>query len=191
MTNNPKYIIIHCTDTSYTKSFDQLDAVNQYHKEREFSKSSLGYYVGYHNLITGDTNHVCRLETDEGSHCNQVVNGLSINFQSLGICIGFDGDIEMPTDIQYKLLQEKIWAWQDKYNIPNEMVKFHRDFKPEKTCPGSLITNEWLKKLLSRPSSIPTEKCIDEREFNALKSKIGLYEALITSIMDIINKFKK
>jgi hypothetical protein len=98
--------------------------------------------VGYHYLITGEREYKCRADTDVGAHCNQGYDGKtvyqpgtydstkikSMNYQSIGICVGFDGDIEYPTPIQYGLLQKRIWALQDKYNIPNENVKFHRFF---------------------------------------------------------------
>lgn len=168
MKNDPKYIIIHCTDCPYRVIQNQYIACNQWHKDRNFPISSLGQYIGYHCLITDGINYKCRLETDEGAHCNQGFDGktvyqpgqkpagvLSMNFQSLGIAIGFDGDSEMPTNPDYVLLQKQVWAWQDFYNIPNERVYFHRFFAP-KTCPGKLITDQWLKDLLTRP--LPIEK---------------------------------
>lgn len=141
--NRPQYILIHCSDDSYTNCFDQLNKINIYHRdERGFPISSLGYWVGYHRLITGDKNYQCRLDTDVGAHCNQGYDGKtvyapgtyddtkikSMNFQSLGICWGGDGDIQFPTPIQYGLLQKQIWEWQDKWKIPNENVLFHRYF---------------------------------------------------------------
>lgn len=190
MINKPKYIIIHCTDYSYKLMPNQFEACNSWHKDRGFPKSSLGLYIGYHSLITGDTNYPCRLETDEGAHCNQVVDGLSMNFQSLGVCIGFDGDIEMPTDKQYELLQKQVWEWQDKHGIPSSNVKFHRYYSLAKTCPGSLVTEEWLNKLLIRPINTSNEKCIDNSEIMAIKSKLSLYETLIGSILKLIDNFK-
>lgn len=151
MKNNPKYIIVHCSDVSYKISTDQLKSINVYHRDvRGFPVSSLGYYVGYHRLITGGKNTQCRLDSDEGAHCNQVKDGLSMNFQSLGVCIGFDGDEEMPSPFDTKVLQDQIWRWQDQYKISNDRVYFHRDFATNKTCPGSLITREWLDRLLIR-----------------------------------------
>ena len=75
--NNPKYLILHCSDDSYTNCFDQLTKIDRYHKERGFPQSSLGFFVGYHYLITGDKEYQCRADTDEGAHCNQQLNGLS------------------------------------------------------------------------------------------------------------------
>lgn len=189
--NNPKYIILHCSDVSYTKVFDQLKSINQYHRdERGFPKSSLNLFVGYHYLITGEREYQCRLDTDEGAHCNQHENGLSLNFQSIGICVGFDGDIEYPTATQYALLQKRVWALQDKYGIPNDKVRFHRQYATSKTCPGSLITDKWLATLLKRPvvTSIPEKpvemRCVaEEAQIKALKEQLGWFDKLITLLM--------
>lgn len=118
--------------------------------------SSLGLFVGYHRLITGDKNYQCRLDTDVGAHCNQKEGGVSVNFQSLGVCIGFDGDIEFPLATHYQMLQQQVWDWQDVYHIPNENIRFHRYYAyvEGKTCPGSLMTDQWLKYLLHRPLPI-------------------------------------
>lgn len=124
----PRWIIIHCSDVSYRTAYDQLSAIENYHRSQMFPISSLGYHTGYQHLITGGKNYECRRDNEIGAHCNTVVNGLSMNEQSLGVCVGFDGDIEyMPQD-WYDLLQKQVWAWQDKHNIPDERVKFHRYF---------------------------------------------------------------
>lgn len=185
--NNPKYLILHCSDDSYTNCFDQLTKIDRYHKERGFPQSSLGFFVGYHYLITGDKEYQCRADTDEGAHCNQQLNGLSMNFQSIGICWGGDGDIQYPTPIQYGLLQKRVWALQDKYHIPNENVRFHREFATSKTCPGSLLTKQWLSTLLIRPveTKIPPKPiehtCIaQENEIERLKETLSWYEKVLS-----------
>lgn len=151
--NTPEYIIAHCSDVSQDDLKNQFVSINNYHRDvRLFPVSSLGIYVGYHRLITGGKNYKCREDFEVGAHCNNVVNNVSMNFKSLGVCIGFDGDIEMPTTEHVKLLQQQIWEWQDKYKIPNERVKFHRDYATNKTCPGRLITREWLDEILKRPA---------------------------------------
>lgn len=149
--NLPKWILVHCTDHPRSLIADQFESCDLWHKTRTFPLSSLGYYIGYHRLITGEKNYQARLDTDVGAHCNQQVDGVSLNFQSLSVCVGFDGDIEQMTAMEYALLQKQVWEWQDKYHIPNEKVKFHRDFATNKTCPGSLISKAWLTELLKRP----------------------------------------
>lgn len=198
--NNPKYLILHCSDVSYSTNPDQLISIDRYHRdERGFPKSSLNFWCGYHYLITGEKEYQCRADTDEGAHCNQGYDGVkvyqpgtydntkikSMNFQSIGICVGFDGDIEYPTPIQYGLLQKRIWTLQDRYGIPDCNVKFHRDFATSKTCPGSLITDQWLATLLIRPIETPIppkpieRTCVaEEAQIKELKERLKWYEIL-------------
>lgn len=190
--NNPKYILIHCTDYSYRLLPDQRKACEGWHKDRDFPVSSLGSQVGYHRLVTGGTNYQCRLDTDEGAHCNQLENGLSMNFQSLGICIGFDGDIEMPPSDDYFMLQQQVWDWQDKYNIPASKVRFHRYYAKDKTCPGTLITDQWLQDLLTRPKPVPVipklDTCIAEKaEIAILTKKVSWYTSIVDKIKLFLN----
>lgn len=151
MPNNPLYIIFHNSAVSYKSLADQFASINAYHKEEGFDLSSLGYYVGYQRLITGGKNYQCRADLEHGCHTNQIVNGLSMNWQSLGICIGFNGDVEMPEQIDLDLFIAQVHAWQKAYNIPNDRVLFHRQFNTLKTCPGALITQEWLVSTLWGP----------------------------------------
>ena len=183
--NTPKFLIIHCTDYSYTKMYDQYVACNGWHKDRDFPISSKGLYIGYHDLYTGGKHYVCREDNEVGAHCNQKDNGVSLNFQSKGHCVGFDGDIEEMPAMEYALLQKQIWADQDTYKIPNENVRFHRYWAKDKTCPGSLINDLWLKKLLTRPVTIittpksPETMCIaQEKVIKEQKEVIAWYEKL-------------
>lgn len=178
MKNDPKFIVIHCTDVSWRTLRDQFKSVNEYHRvDREFPVSSLGYYVGYQRLITGGRNYQARLDTDEGAHTNQVINGVSMNRQSLGICVGFDGDIELPHPGDYELLREQVRAWQGQYGIPNDRVYFHRRFATGKTCPGSLCTDAWLKALLAPAAVIKPEEQADKQ---------AAIQAQITTLMKLV-----
>lgn len=176
--NTPKYIVIHSTDVSWKKNPDQFLAVNSYHQSEAFPKSSLGYFVGYHRLITGGKNYKARQDFEGGAHTNQVVDGLSMNVQSLGICFGGDGDIEYPNPADYDLLQKQVWSWQDAYKIPNDKVFFHRHFNTAKTCPGSLLGDEWMRNLLARtPAPKPEDQ--EEKQKAILMQKISWLQQLI------------
>ena len=163
--NTPKYIIVHCSAISTKVSNNQFVSINNNHKQRDFPMSSLGYYIGYHYLLTNDREYQCRLDTDEGAHCNQSRDGLSINFQSIGICWSGDGDNEMPSENYRQLLQKRIWAIQDKYNIPNWNVYYHHFFAINKTCAGTMLNNQYLADLLKRPSNPQlTEPCVSAND---------------------------
>lgn len=213
--NNPKYIVVHCSDVSSKDQYDQYQSINTYHRDvRKFPASSLGVCIGYQHLITGGRDYLCRQDTDEGAHCNQGFDGtivyqpgpvdnqhlgwppgtVSMNFQSLGICIGIAGDIEDVPDWAYTLLQSRIWAWQDKYAISNDKVFFHRKFNVQKTCPGSRITQAWLDELLTRPVVptlstpivIPTYPCTEEHEIiKTQTSQISNLRSLINSLISL------
>ena len=159
MKNNIKYIILHTSDVLESVLYNQFNSINKYHKDdRKFPISSLGYYVGYHWLITGGKKYQCRLDTDEGAHCNQKESGTSLNFQSIGICWGGDGDLELPSSENRRLLAELIKEKMKEYNIPRNKVKFHRDFILWKTCPGTLFDSKYLDSLLyEKPPEIYKE----------------------------------
>lgn len=184
MKNHPIYIIIHSTDVSYRTLKNQLNSVNEYHRSQSFPLSRLGYHVGYHSLITDGINYRTRLDSEEGAHTKQKENGLSINLQSLGVCVGFDGDVEYPTGADYSLLQRQVWAWQDMYVIPNDHVLYHRHFNTAKTCPGSLLGGEWLDTLLNRTPVIkPADQ--EEKQKEILQVKISLLQKLINLYLQL------
>ena len=157
--NEPTEILFHCTDVSSKKQPNQFFAVNRYHRDvRKFPISSLGYAGGYHKIVTGGRAHKYREDWEIGAHCNTVVRGKSMNAQSLGLGWGGDGDIELPNGIDRGLIREEIKEWQMKFNISNEKVKLHREYAPWKTCPGSLISTEWLQALIKDPEPQPEKK---------------------------------
>ena len=197
-----KSIIIHCSDVSEKLIANQFDSVNRYHRDdRKFPVSSLGIYVGYNSFITGGKNYKCRDDFEIGCHCNQEMDdkgniypygslkALSMNIQSFGVCVGFDGDIETMSDVHYELLKKQVWEWQDKYNIPNEKVFFHRKFATDKTCPGKLLTDSWLAKLLNRGNIIPTESCMSEMK--VIETQKQQIFNLQVFIRNLIAYFKK
>lgn len=179
--NKPTMIVLHCSDVSWKLIRDQFTNVNSYHKSEGFNLSSLGFYVGYHHLVTGGKDYKCKEDDEVGCHTNQVVNGVSVNLQSIGICCGFDGDSELPHPVDYVIYQKLVWDYQDKYKIPNSQVYFHRHFNMAKTCPGSLCTDAWLATLLTRPLPAPVvAKPADQ---------CAKQEAIIATQQGIISRF--
>lgn len=188
MKNTPTYIIVHTSDVLESRLYNQFSSINNYHRDiRFFTVSSLGYHTGYHYLITGGKKYQCRLDTDEGSHCNDKVNGTSMNFQSIGICWGGDGDLELPSTQNRILLAECIKEKMKQYNIPRDRVKFHRDFTPSKTCPGTLFTQSYLDVILSEKSPEP-EKVIKINNITARSSVSWDVILRFIAIMALLNK---
>lgn len=195
MTNAPKYIIIHCSDVSERTIWDQFVSINRYHKEREFSLSKLGYYVGYHVLITGGKSYRARGDEEEGCHTNQQVDGRTMNLQSLGVCIGFDGDVEFPSQVHYDLLKKQVLDWQIQYNIPDENVRFHRYYATQKTCPGALLDQKWITSLLYKKSqTVPKVPTQEEKQAKIIEiqNQLGILTKLLIQLQALYNQlFKK
>lgn len=188
MNNTPQWIIIHCSDVSYTKISDQFVSINAYHRDdREFPVSSLGLYVGYHRLITGGKNYKCREDWEVGAHCNQKLDGKSMNTQSLGICVGFDGDIEYLKQNEYDLLKAQVNEWQNKYAISNDRVVYHHHFATEKTCAGSLLGLEWMVNLLKKEISVKTPEQCEKQEgiIKAQNDKIAWYKEIFNFLANL------
>jgi len=136
--NNPDKIIIHHTLVFQKGAKTQFFAVNRYHQSLQFTKSSLGYYCGYHWFIEPNGTKIrARLDSDEGCHT------IGQNNFSIGVCLAGDFNQEMPTGGQIKSLKEII----KEYNF-NE-IGFHRKYQANRTCPGVNLTDNWLLSLRS------------------------------------------
>ncbi len=184
LTNEPTHIIIHTSDVPTNKLWNQLWSINRYHKRQGFPRSRKGYYVGYHRLITGSKNYQCKQDNEVGAHCNTKLSGKSLNYQSLGICVGFDGDIEYMNPTHFKLLKEQVKAWQKYYKISDDYVKFHRDFNKWKTCPGSLIGKEFLANLLHEVK--PSEKKLKKQE--EMLKQLSVLEILLDKLKKMVDE---
>lgn len=185
MVNNPKYIIVHCTDIPKANT-TQFFQINAYHRDfREFPKSSLCYHGGYHILVNGGKEYRYMEDWEVGSHCNSVIDGESMNFKSLGLGWGGDGDIEFPDDTDLELIKARLKKWQEKYDIPNERVFIgpHRRWTPTKTCYGSLLADDWAFLLLNPPAK--------SAEILTKQAQIEMYEnKLINLLRELILQLK-
>lgn len=122
-------------------------------------KSSLGWYVGYHYVITKDGKITqTRRDDEEGAHCVGYNNTSYDKFNkpqnmSIGILICGNFDAYMPTQAQTEaltgLLQQKV----KEYNIPVTNIVPHRKYA-NKTCFGRKLADDWGQKLL-KSSPVP------------------------------------
>ncbi len=135
----PKQIIIHHTVSSRDKT--TLKDVDNWHRVRWWwFKSSLGYYVGYHYLITGDgTVHQTRQDNEEGAH-------LVPNHGRIGIGLTGNFMIEKPSEAQIKALEILTERLKIRYNI--RYVQAHREFE-RSLCPGTELFKWVLKQRIS------------------------------------------
>ena len=123
----PNQITIHHTASKRNTSFE---VVNQWHKDRFNFISLLGFYVGYHYLITEDGEVTqARKDTELGAHSVP-------NDGKIGICLTGNFNEEMPSEMQIKSLEELTERLKREYNISE--VKAHRDVPGNRTeCPGN------------------------------------------------------
>jgi hypothetical protein len=109
----------------------QFDAINQWHKERTFPLSSLGFYVGYHYVIEKDG----------------TVKQARENMDSIGICLVGDFTVSRPTLAQEKSFASLLRKLMLAYNISVNSIEPHRrDDSTE--CPGKSMPENWALGLL-------------------------------------------
>ena len=195
--NKPTRIFIHTTDADYEKIPNQFFAVNRWHKKRfgEYCKSSMGYYGGYHILISNGKEYRYREDREESCAAK------GYNTSSLSVAIGFDGDIQMPKPKDIELLKKRLRKWSDKYQIPLTSVEFvgpHRLVNHLKTCYGSLLSDDWGVKLMQEVEKDSSgkenkETIENDRQFiiDALKDAILRLTILVGEYTNLINKRNK
>lgn len=187
--NDPQFIIIHCTGVSFRQIPDQFYAVNRWHKQRQFPKSILGWYVGYHRLSSNGIEYKAREDNEVGAHCNQYRAGYpkSLNFFSLGYCIAFDGDREFPPKRDTDNLVKTVREWMARYNIPIENVLYHRNPTPWKTCPGSMISDGYFENLIKPPKTIhDPEQEIKAQKIKELHQLLDRLRALVVQLKALL-----
>lgn len=140
MINTPNKIIVH--HTAAVEPTPQFDAINEWHKAREFPLSRLGWYVGYHIVIEKDgTPVIARELSEEGAHT------VGENFSSIGICLVGNFDVEMPTPEQVETLAIYLHAYCIAYNIKENQIFPHRKYA-NKDCYGTNLPDIWAQSIL-------------------------------------------
>ena len=123
----PDTIVIH---HSASLPLTSLDSIDRWHKDRGFTKSSLGFYIGYHYVIF--PSGLCRqTRRDNELGCHTIPNDGKI-----GICLVGDFTYENPTAAQLASLSVLCRGIKKEYNIKE--VKGHRDFANTE-CPGDQL----------------------------------------------------
>ena len=140
----PSYIVIHHSAVK-NNGKPQAQGIENNHKTRFNYRSSLGFYTGYQYVIDTDGKlYKRRADNEPGAHCKEA----EMNFKSIGVCWCMDGDKQYPTnkqqEVMAKLLSEKMAEWK----IPEDNIKFHRDYAGYKSCPGTMILKELVINLI-------------------------------------------
>ena len=128
-----KQIIVHHSASPAETTVQQM---NQWHKDRGFTLSSLGWYVGYHYVIESD-GIVTQTRKDEEVGCHCVPNT-----NKIGVCLTGNFGRAKPTEAQTNALLKLLAQIQYKFAIPDEQIYGHRDFK-QTECPGKHLY-DWL-----------------------------------------------
>jgi len=135
--NVPKELIVH--NSGDNTPAPQLCKIDNWHRDRGFSFSLCGYYVGYHYLISRDGKVAqTRNDFEEGAHCK------GHNFSSLGICLEGDFDTEDTTEAQRTALGRLLVEKTRKYWIPSKKIVPHRTFG-KTNCYGERLSDDWAR----------------------------------------------
>ncbi len=156
LTNNPNKLIVHHSASQLEG--EQLTQINEWHKERDFYLSSLGFFVGYHYVISqAGVVTQTRLITDEGCHT------IGQNTQSIGICLEGDFDVQQVTPPQEKALAQLCVKLCAAYKIPYTEIFPHRHFK-QTDCYGSNLSDNYAQIVCIREKidTLQTELVVTE-----------------------------
>ena len=140
----PKQIVIH---HSASRPHTSVAEINEWHKVRGFTLSSLNFYVGYHYVILFDGS-VIQTRRDNEIGCHTIPNEGKI-----GICLTGNFMTDIPTSDQIVSLTALTNKLKIMYNIKE--VYGHRDFSNTE-CPGDNLyiwvlqqKISWLKYLIN------------------------------------------
>lgn len=135
MPNKPTFITVH--HSAAMEPIPQFNAINEWHRIRNFNKSSLGFYVGYHKVIEKDGTIV---QAREDLEENNAV--LLHNHDSLAVCLVGNFDKEDPTPEQVASLGQVLDEWCTEYDLSPLDVYPHKKFS-NTSCPGARLENVW------------------------------------------------
>ena len=179
-----KYLAIHNSGVSQIEQSVQIYSVNRWHKNAKDAKgnfryhygspSTLGWFVAYNFFL--DVNATLTNTRAEGT---ETAAQTGHNFDTISICIAFNGDREYPNDKQIRVLKKFI---EDR---PNLEVKFHHELQKYRTCAGVLITHQWLDSVL-HPKIVSIPKLEDEKkaeEIKRLSSILDKLRALLNKLL--------
>lgn len=131
----PKRIIWHHSASQLATA--QASSIDQWHKDRGFPISSLGYFIGYHFVIERNGSVFKARETNEiGAHDS------GENLDSIGICLAGDFNTEMPTIEQVRAFRVIVLELMLKWGINLNAIEPHR--RDDTTdCPGKNLPDNW------------------------------------------------
>jgi hypothetical protein len=142
-----RFIMVH---HSLTKDGDTVSwpAIEKYHRESKGWRD-IGYHAGV-EVVTGDvTLSDYRVQAlfgrspfEQASACPQG----EMNVLALHVCVVGNYDLAPPSLAAMRVLAKRVvLPWMREYGIPPERIVGHRDFNPDKTCPGTKFDLDLLR----------------------------------------------
>jgi hypothetical protein len=172
-----QFIILHHSATAV--STDQFASINQAHKQRGFTLSSLGFYVGY-NYLLEKGGQVKQARADQERGCHTVSTDPrypDLNRDGIGICLAGDFTKEKPT------AQQIVLRLQQEYKIGDDRILQHREVKAT-ACPGTDL-RAMIMALRTKP--IPLDVRLDHAE-NGLKFTQGSRKLRLARLIERLRK---
>lgn len=139
----PTHIVIHHSLTkdgatvswSAIRNFHMTDPAHMF--------SDIGYHAGVELAGSSYEVFLGRPWDVVGAHCKS--HGM--NRISLGVCIVGNFDDAPPSDEMLDVAARYvILPWMRIFGIEPAAVRFHRDWAPDRSCPGKMFTRELLAK---------------------------------------------
>lgn len=190
-----KYIAIHHTAVSRASGKNQLEAVNEYHRTKNWGTasspwyqsrpSSLGYYVGYNRFIDVDGDRTITRAIGEETIA-QVGHNCDIfeRCDTVSVCVAGDFNQELLNDDQIVALRTELRALQAQY--PDAKLVFHSELQAGRTCAGKLFTHDYLKTRVLQ-EGIPEPDPQDQLKQEEIQ-KIMQSLSIIGQILETISK---
>jgi hypothetical protein len=105
--------------------------------------------VSWHYLIAPDGSVWLGAPLNE-----QAIHTQNHNKTTVSVLLYMDGDKELPTDAQRSTLKQIVSLLSIKLKLGNDAVHTHHYFTNLKTCPGKLVTEEYIHKQISAPATL-------------------------------------
>lgn len=150
--NSKQYLIVHHSVSN--RDVTKVNQIDEWHKQRWPNfKSSLGFWVGYGYVITGNGRVTqTRSDDEEQAHTR------GWNSKSIGICLTGDFRYWEVSQAQKEALRVLLNRLRAKYNIPLRNVRVHGEISATE-CPGKNLSL-WVKKYKT-PTRLSLQKQLD------------------------------
>lgn len=139
MIMDPQHITLHCSATNPANPFTKEDLHRLHVKVNGWSDIGYHFYIDQQGCV-----HDCRPLNRRGAHVKDH------NTNNIGVCL--EGGINAKgkatynfSVVQMDAAKYLVQELSEKYNIPVDEIKGHRDWFPDLNCDGVIDHHDWLK----------------------------------------------